>query len=127
MSFSIRASVRRRLGWEPLEAKLIDQKFVSRDSYNAQHAARVTYQVWDYMVEIPGGDGGHKRLVIREKSFKLELPEPGGTVPVLVNRQRTKAMFDLSDPRIDAAGIIDRRAARRKARDEARFEEKLRE
>lgn len=127
MSFSIRASVRRRLGWEPLDAKLIDQKFVSRDSYNAQHAARVNYQVWDYMVEIPGADGGPKRLVIREKSFKLELPDIGGTVPVLVNRRRTEAMFDLSDPRIDAAAIIDRRAARRKARDEARFERKLQE
>jgi len=127
VSFSIRASVRRRLGWKPLDAKLIDQKFVSRDSYNAQHAARVSYQVWDYMVEIPGADGCPKRLVIREKSFKLELPELGGTVPIFVNRERTKAMFDLSDPRIDAAGIIDRRAARRKAKDEARFERKLQE
>jgi hypothetical protein len=113
-----------RWGWERLDARLIDQKFVRRDSFNVHSG--VYFQVWDYMVELPAGlNGAPTRLVIREKSFKLNLPEVGGMVPVLVNRKRTKAAFDLKDPRIDAVGRTQARARARKARDEARFREKL--
>jgi len=31
-------------------------------------------------------------LVIREKTFKLDLPVVGGTVPVLVNKKRTRTV-----------------------------------
>lgn len=127
MYVPIRAVLRRRLGWKPLDAKLIDQKFVERGAWNASDSNPTTYQVWDYMVELPhAAAGGPQRLVIREKSFKLDLPEIGGTVPVLVNRRGTKAMFDLQDPRIDAIGRTDRRLRERRERDEARFEGKLR-
>ena len=112
-----------RWGWTRLDAKLIDQKFVRRDAWNAKKP--VYYQVWDYMVEVPGPDGDPKRLVIREKTYKLDLPEVGGTVPVLVNRQRTKAAFDLKDPRIDAAARLEAKEKARKERDERRFREKL--
>ena len=114
-----------RLGWERVDAKLIDQKFVRRDSYNAK--TNIHYQVWDYMVELPGSDGRPTRLVIREKTFKLKLPEIGGVVPVKVNKRRTKAVFDLKDPRIDADASRKSRRAREKAEDESRFEAKLRE
>ncbi len=111
----------------PVEATLIDQKFVEHGSYNEQKDPN-QFQVWDYMVELPSPDGSKpRRLVIREKTFKVDLPEVGGTVPVLVNRAATKAMFDLRDPRIDAVARTDRRIAARRARDEARCEEKLRE
>ena len=46
-------------------------------------------------------------------------------MPIRVNRRRTKAAFDLSDPRIDAVGRRDRRAEAKRARDEARFKAKL--
>ncbi len=123
MYVPIRAVLRRRLGWKPVDAKLIDHKFVEGGTYNASDSNPTTFQVWDYMVELPTGE----RLVIREKTFKVDLPEVGGTVPVLANAKRTKAMFDLQDPRIDAIGKLDRRQAARRARDEARFEEKLKD
>jgi hypothetical protein len=113
------------IGWQKIDAKLVDQKFVERGSYNVHHSGS-SYQVWDYMVEFPGDDGNPVRLVIREKSFELELPEIGGTVPILVNKKRTKADFDLKDPRVSAGARRKARAARQKADDEARFEEKLR-
>ena len=126
MYLHLRATLRRRLGWQPVEAKLIDRKFVEHGSYNSGRDAS-EYQLWDYMFALPdpAADGGPHRLVIREKTFKLDLPAVGGTVPVLVNRSRTKAMFDLNDPRIDAIGRIDRRERDRRERDQARFREKL--
>ena len=108
-----------RIGWEKLDARLIDRKFVERGSYNVHSPG--SFQVWDYMVELDTGE----RLVIREKSFKLDLPEGGKPVPVMVNRRRTKAAFDLDDPRIDAIGRLEAKQKRRKERDEQRFREKL--
>jgi hypothetical protein len=113
-----------RWGWDKLDAKLVDQKFVRRDSWNAEKGG-TWFQVWDYMVELPGPDGRPKRLVIREKTYNLDLPEVGGMVPVLVNRKRTKAAFNLKDPRIDAVGRLKARQKARKRADEERFKEKL--
>ncbi len=112
-----------RLGWDRIDAKLIDKRFVERGSYNVHHSGS-SYQVWEFMVEIAEAGGEPVRLLIKEKTFKLILPEVGDTVPVLVNRKRTKACFDLKDPRIDAIAALDARAKARKARDEARFEAK---
>jgi hypothetical protein len=112
-----------RWGWDRLDAKLIDQKFVRRDSANAKRG--IYYQVWDYMVELPPSEGGTRRLVIREKTYKLDLPEVGGVVPVLVNKKRTKAAFDLKDPRIDAVGRLKAKQKAREQRDEQRFRERL--
>ncbi len=110
-----------RWRWEKLDATLVDSKFVRRERFSAQ--SPTFFQEWDYMVELPPGrDGAPTRLVIREKTFKLDLPEIGGTVPVLVNPKRTKAAFDLDDPRIDAVGRLKRKE---QARDERRFKEKL--
>lgn len=112
-----------RLGWKRVDAKLIDQRFVRRDSYNVHHSGS-SYQVWEYMVELPGADGRPVRLTFTEKTFKVKDPQIGDTVPVLVNRKRTKACFDLKDPRIDAIAALEAREKARKARDEARFEAK---
>jgi hypothetical protein len=112
-----------RLGWEKVDAKMIDQRFLRRDSYNVNKGGS-GYQVWEYMVELPGADGNPVRLTIEEKTFKLKDPQIGDIVPVLVNKKRTKAAFNLKDPRIDAVRDLEAREKARKARDEARFEAK---
>ena len=112
-----------RFRWEHLDAKLIDQRFLERGDYNVNTPG--SYQVWEYIVEFTDEMGQAKRLPIKEKTFKLKLPEIGGTVPILVNKKRTKAAFDLKDPRIDAVGALKRKEKAEKARDEARFKEKL--
>jgi hypothetical protein len=111
-----------RFGWDRIDATLIDQRFLERGDYNVHSPG--SYQVWEYIVEFTDA-GGTVRLPVKEKTFKVDLPELGGTVPILVNRKRTKAAFDLKDPRIDAIGALKRKEAARKARDEARFREKL--
>ncbi len=58
-------------GWTKLDAKLVDQKFVRRFETSAR--SNVHIQEWDHMVELPAGvEGPAKRLVIREKSYKLD-------------------------------------------------------
>jgi hypothetical protein len=64
--------------------------------------------------------------VIREKTYKLDLPEVGGMVPIRVNKKRTKAAFDLDGTEIDAVGRLERRQKAREERDKQRFEDKLR-
>jgi hypothetical protein len=109
-----------RFRWDHIDATLIDQRFLRRGDYNVNTPG--SYQVWEYLVEFTDSDGGTVRLPIEEKTFKLDLPDVGGTVPILVNKRRTKAAFDLKDPRIDAVGALKRKQKARKARDEARFE-----
>jgi hypothetical protein len=111
-----------RWGWDHLDATLIDQRFLRRGDYNVHSPG--SYQVWEYLVEFSEGER-LIRLPIKEKTFKVDLPEIGGTVPVIVNRRRTRAAFDLRDPRIDAVGRRERRAARAEAADKARFDAKL--
>jgi hypothetical protein len=118
----------RLLGWKPLDAKLIDQRFVRRDAFNSQSGARTPFQVWEYMVELPAAEGPPVRLTIEEKSFELGHPGPqvGDTVPIRVNRKRTKAVFDLKDPRLDWQAKVAARERRQRVEDEARFDARLR-
>lgn len=118
-----------RFGWERMEAKLIDKKFVKRRAANRNQT--VHYQWWDFMVELPA-EAGNKpvRLVIRERTFKLRNMDLGDTVPVLVNRRRTKAAFDLKDPQISTLAAEKLAKAAREAQqvaDEERFQQKLSE
>ena len=112
-----------RFGWDHIDAKLIDQRFLERGDYNVQ--APGSYQVWEYIVEFTGSDGQPVRLPVKEKTFKVDLPDIGGTVPILVNKRRTKAAFDLKDPRIDAVATLKRKEKARKERDQARFDARL--
>jgi hypothetical protein len=112
-----------RFGWDHIDAKLIDQRFLRRGDYNVNTPG--SYQVWEYLVEFVDTDGTTVRLPIEEKTFKLRLPDMGGTVPVLVNKRRTKAAFDLKDPRIDAVGALKRGEKAREDRDAARFEARM--
>ena len=110
--------------WDRADATLVDKRFLRRDSYNVHHSGS-SYQVWEYMVEVPGPSGGPVRLLIEEKTFKLKDPSKGDVVPVLVNRKRTKAVFDLKDPRIDAIAALEAKEAAERAEDEARFARRL--
>jgi hypothetical protein len=110
------------IGWSPVDAKLIDQRMLRRTTDSSQAA---TSQVWEYLVEIAGTDGTAVRLTIKEETFKLKLPGVGGRVPVLVNKKRTKAVFNLKDPRIDAVGALKAKEAATKAADKERFDAEL--
>ena len=82
------------------------------------------------MVEVPGADGQPTRLVIRVKNPNLDLPDLGATVPVLVNRRRTKAVFDVDDPSIslDARRKLGEQRNKAKAAEKkAKFDAKLSE
>ena len=79
------------------------------------------------MVEVPGADGQPTRLVIRVKNPNLDLPDLGATVPVLVNRRRTKAAFDLDDPSISPRArrkLGEQRQKAKAAEKKAKFEAK---
>jgi hypothetical protein len=117
------------LRWEPADATLIDQRFIRRDAYQSDTGGRTPFQVWEYMVELPAPDGKPVRLTIEEKSFELGHPGPqiGDAVPILVNRKRTSAIFNLKDPRLDWQSKTKARDKATKAEDEARFERKLKE
>lgn len=117
------------LGWKPVDARLIDQRFLRRDAYQSEMGGRTPFQVWEYMVELPAEQGTPVRLTIEEKTFNLGHPGPqvGETVPVLVNRRRTRAVFDLKDPRLDWQAASKAREKRRKDEDEDRFQAKLKE
>ncbi len=72
-------------------------------------------------MELTGRDGQPVQLTIKEKAFKLKLPEPGNPVPILVNPKQTKAAFDLDDSRIDAEAARRAEEAADEARADARF------
>jgi hypothetical protein len=89
-----------RIGWEKAQAKFVARNRVSKSIQGREGGASYVLQVWDFMVEVPRADGQPTRLVIRVKNPNLDLPDLGATVPVLVNRRRTKAAFDVDDPSI---------------------------
>jgi hypothetical protein len=89
-----------RIGGEKAQAKFVARNRVSKSIQGREGGASYVLQVWDFMVEVPGADGLPTRLVIRVKNPNLDLPDLGATVPVLVNRRRTKAAFDVDDPSI---------------------------
>ncbi len=117
----IRLGLRR--GWDRVDATLVDSRFVEAKLYSSDGAGG-SFQIWEYMVDVPTPSGGAPvRLSFKEKTFKVRgAPQPGDVVPVIVNADRTKAMFDLSDPRIDGYGWVEEQARRRKQRDDERFE-----
>lgn len=111
-----------RRGWSHVDAKLIDQRFVKRTPGTGENHS--SYQIWEYLVEFADPDGTAVRLAIKEQTWRLRIPLPH-TVPVLVNKKRTKAAFNLKDPRIDALGASRAKRAAEKKADQARFDAKL--
>jgi hypothetical protein len=116
-----------RIGWRKTQAKFVAQNRVSKKIAAREDGPSYVLQVWDYMVEVEGSDGEPVRLVIRMKNPNLDLPELGGIVPVLVNKRRTKAAFDLDDPSISPEARRKLGQARQKAKEaekRAKFEAK---
>ena len=114
-----------RFGLQKAQAKLVS-RYMVKEFFAGGTEPRMI-QVWDYLVELPGNDGQPKRLAIRVRGFGFTLPEPGNMVPVVVNRRRTKAAFDVDDPSISLSARYDRDAHERKkqaAADKADFEAK---
>jgi len=108
-----------RFHWDRIEATLIDErfdKFVGSDP---------PLQRWEYMVELPGRDGAPVRLTFKEYVVVVDPPPVGERVGVQVNRRRTKAMFDLRDPRVSRKLQTDAHFDAQRAEDEARWREKL--
>jgi hypothetical protein len=119
-----------RIGWEKEQAKFVARNRVRKSIQGRDDGPSYVLQVWDFMVEVPGPDGQPTRLVIRVKNPNLDLPELGATVPVLVNRRRTKAAFDLDDPSIspDARRKLGEQRHKAKAAEkQAKFDAKLSE
>jgi hypothetical protein len=119
-----------RIGWEKAQAKFVARNRVSKSIQSRGDGPSYVLQVWDFMVEVPGTDGQPTRIVIRVKNPNLDLPDLGATVPVLVNRRRTKAAFDLDDPGIspDARRKLgEQRHEANTAAKKAKFEAKLSE
>jgi hypothetical protein len=119
-----------RIGWEKAQAKFVAQNRVRKSIQGLEDGPSYVLQVWDYMVEVPGADGQPTRLVIRVKNPNLDLPDLGATVPVLVNRRRTKAAFDLDDPSISPGArrkLGEQRQKAKAAAKKAKFEAKLSE
>ncbi len=119
-----------RIGWEKAQAKFVARNRVRKSIQGREDGPSYVLQVWDFMVEVPGPDGQPTRLVIRVKNPNLDLPELGATVPVLVNRRRTKAAFDLDDPSIspDARRKLGEQRHKAKAAEkQAKFDAKLSE
>ena len=119
-----------KIGWKKAQARLVAQNRVSKSIQGRSDGPSYVLQVWDYMVEVPGTDGEPTRLVIRVRNPSLDLPELGGTVPVLVNRRRTKAAFDLDDPSISPEArrkLGERQHQEKVAAKKAKFDAKLAE
>ena len=96
------------------QGKLLSSYMVKEYFQNGTQPRMV--QIWDHLVEVPGRDGRPVRLTIRVKGIGFDLPEPGHMVPVLVNRRRTKAAFDVDDPSISRSAQYDRGARERRAK-----------
>jgi hypothetical protein len=109
--------------WDRVDATLVDSRHHARKLYSSDGAGG-SYEVREYMVDVPARDGGAPvRLTFKMQSFRVRgNPKPGDVVPVIVNRRRTKAKFNLADPRIDAEGHMQEQERRRKAKEDARFE-----
>jgi hypothetical protein len=109
--------------WDRVDATLVDSRFVAR-KLRSSDGAGGSFEVREYMVDVPGRSGGEPvRLTFTEQSDRVQgEPKHGRVVPVAVNRKRTKAMFDFSDPRIDRDGWVQEQARERQEREDARFE-----
>jgi hypothetical protein len=109
-----------RFHWDTVEAELVDQRF-DKFVNNGDNPL----QRWEYMVEVPGRDGAPVRLTFKEYLVKVDPPPVGSPVSVRVNRKRTKAMFDLRDPRVNRSMQTDAHFDAQRVADEERFRKKL--
>jgi hypothetical protein len=110
-----------RFHWDRIEATLVDQR------YDKTVGGDPPLRRYEYMVEVPGLDGEPVRLTFKEYVVKVDPPPVGERVGLRVNRKRTKAMFDLQDPRVNRSLKTAAQVDAQRAADKARFREKLNE
>lgn len=122
MNFDSRFRLWRRRKWDRVDATLVGARFVARKLRSGGSSG--SYEIREYMVDVPGQNGEPPaRLTFEEKSFRVrDYPERGDIVPVIVNAERTKTMFDLSDERIDEHGWVQASVQRSKKEGDERFE-----
>jgi len=122
MNFDSRFRLWLRRKWDRVDATLVDARFVARKLRSGGSSG--SYEIREYMVDVPGQNGEPlTRLTFEEKSFRVRgYPERGDIVPVIVNAERTKTMFDLSDERIDEHGWVQASGQRSKKEGDERFE-----
>jgi len=115
----------RRRRWALIEGRLIDRRHLKYILVRWD-ATSQRVSVDEYMVEFPGPSGEPARVTIKAMSVHLPVRplEIGQTVPRHVNRKGTKAIFGRFE-RFETRAEKGRREKARLARDEARFEEKL--
>ncbi len=123
MNFDSRFRLWLRRRWDRVDATLVATRFVARKLSDSDGSG-ISYEIREYMVDVPAQRGQMPiRLTFEEKSFRVKgSPERGDVVPVIVNAERTKAMFDLGDERIDRHGWVKRDVQRRKREEDERFE-----
>ena len=115
-----------RRRWPLVQGTVIDKRHIK--TFLAKFdSTSVTVSVDEYMVEFPGPDGAPSRAVIEAQSVRLPVKgvHVGQEVPLHVNRKGTQAVFGRFEPIVSRAEKR-RREKERRARDEQRFEEKLR-
>lgn len=112
--------------WDRAEATLVDQRFLKQGAYQSDGGGRTSYQVWEYMLDIPAPDGSSVRLTTKEKSFWLPNGvETGDPLPVLINKKRTRVQIDRKAISDHSDSVREGREKVQKARDEARFKAKM--
>ena len=113
-----------KIGWEKVEARVVDHRLHRLVVHNGDPGS-YNHEICDYIVQFAGPDGRQKRLSIRQNSSLLNLPPASQPVPIVVNKKRTKAAFDLKGTAIDAIGNYKKRVAEEKKRDDERFKRQL--
>ncbi|OZV81673.1 hypothetical protein CA850_10955 [Micromonospora echinospora] len=97
--------------WVKTTGKLLDSRV---------HSVRNSDVRWAYIVQFPGPKGQHTKLEVLEDSRTLGVAV-SATVPRLVSPDGKKAVFDRSDPQINAAEVVKRH----EKADEERFRRQL--
>ena len=120
-------TARGRRRWERVDGRVIDKRHL-KDVLVRYDATSQLVSIDEYLVEIEGPDAAVKRIAVTRKSVHLP---PGGvaighTVPLHVNRRRTKAVFGHVEP-AESSRERHRRERKRRADDAARFKDKLNE
>lgn len=95
-------------------------KAVGRVLDSRLHSVQNSHAKWAFIVQFGGPDGQKTRLEVMGDSRTLGVAV-GATVPLLVSPDGKKAVFDRTDPQINATEVVK---SRKKAEEE-RFRRQL--
>jgi hypothetical protein len=114
-----------RRRWPLVEGTVIDKRHIKKFLAKFDSTS-VMVSVDEYMVEFPGPAGAPARATIKAQSVRLPVKgvHVGAKVPLHVNRKGTQAVFGRFAP-VESRAVQRQREKERRARDEARFKDKL--